>query len=85
MNTPFLFEQKTMLALSFPGGPELFIILIIAGIPFIMMLGALIDILRSDFEDSQNKLVWLVLVILLPFVGALLYVLIGRGQKAKAH
>lgn len=73
-----------MEVLSLPGNAELLVILFIAGIPFIMMVGALIDILRSKFTDSQNKLVWVVLVIFLPFVGPLLYLLIGRGQKEKA-
>lgn len=77
--------MNNTLALGLPGGPEIIVILFIAGIPFIMMIGALIDILRSEFENSQNKLVWVVLVLLMPFIGALLYFLIGRNQKVKTY
>jgi hypothetical protein len=63
------------------GGPEVLVGLFILGIPFIMMLIALVDILRSEFQDSANKILWVIVVILLPFLGSLLYFLIGRNQK----
>jgi hypothetical protein len=64
-----------------PGGAEILVILFILGTPFLMMVLALVDILRSDFEQSSNKLVWTIVVILLPFIGSLIYFLIGRNQK----
>lgn len=64
-----------------PGGAELIVILIIVGIPILLMIGALIDILRSDFGDPLNKVVWALAVIFLPLLGSLLYFLIGRSQK----
>lgn len=55
--------------------PFLFTILTIA-----LMIGALVDIIRRD--DTQAKylprLVWLILVILLPLIGALLWFGLGR-------
>ncbi len=44
---------------------------------------ALIDILKHDFE-GYNKLIWLVLVLALPFLGVILYYFIGRGQRQKS-
>lgn len=44
---------------------------------------SLIDILKHDFE-GYNKLIWLVLVLALPFLGVILYYFIGRGQRQKA-
>ncbi|MGC8501559.1 PLD nuclease N-terminal domain-containing protein [Desulfurella sp.] len=44
---------------------------------------ALIDILKSDFKDGLTKVIWLVLVIVLPFLGSILYFFIGRNQKLK--
>jgi tryptophan-rich sensory protein len=41
-----------------------------------------IDILRSDFPAAE-KPIWLVLVLLMPFVGAVLYMLIGRNKKCR--
>ena len=55
--------------------PFLFSLLVIA-----LMLGALVDIIRR--EDSQvrflPKMAWIVIVILLPLIGSLLWFAIGR-------
>jgi len=37
---------------------------------------ALVDCIRGN---SPNKLLWVVLIILLPFLGTVLYFLLGRG------
>jgi len=39
-----------------------------------------IDILRSDFSGVE-KPIWLILVWVMPLVGAVLYMLIGRNRK----
>ena len=56
---------------------ELFILVILAGIPWLI---ALIDILRCDFKGN-NKLIWLIVVILVPFLGPIAYFFLGRKQK----
>lgn len=66
------------------GVTEILLILFFLGIPAVLWLWALIDLLRSDFKDSINKLIWLILIVFLPVLGAILYLLIGRGQKVKA-
>ena len=43
-------------------------------------LWALIDILRNDFRGNNN-IVWILVVLFFPFVGSLLYVLMGSDQK----
>jgi len=43
---------------------------------------ALIDILRSNFQGN-NKLVWVLVVIFFPFLGSILYFIIGRSRKIK--
>jgi len=60
----------------------IFILLILLIIP-LAWLWALIDVLRSEFTNSSNKIVWVLLIFFLPLLGALLYLLIGRNQKAK--
>jgi len=75
--------MKIIPDLGMPGGAEIMVLLFILGIPFLMLVIALIDILRSEFQEPNNKIVWLLVTILLPFIGSLLYFLIGRGQKAK--
>ncbi|MCL4457359.1 MAG: PLD nuclease N-terminal domain-containing protein [Nitrospirae bacterium] len=59
---------------------ELFILLALFGLlPFII---AFVDILRSDFKGN-NKIVWLLAVIFVPWIGAIAYFIIGRKQKVK--
>ena len=55
----------------------LFIIFLIAIFPLV----ALIDVLTGRF-DGNDKIVWVLLIIFLPFLGALLYFLIGRDKRS---
>tara|TARA_B100000508_G_C11336664_1_gene217075 strand:- start:171 stop:383 length:213 start_codon:yes stop_codon:yes gene_type:complete len=56
----------------------LMVILALAGI--LPTIFALVDILRSEFKGN-DKLVWLLVVLMLNFFGAVLYFLIGRQQR----
>lgn len=44
---------------------------------FILWLMALIDCLKSNNPD---KIVWVIVIILLPFLGAILYYAVGRKR-----
>ncbi len=72
-----------MLEIGIPGGAELFVILIILGLPLSIIVLALVDILRSEFKTPENKIIWVIVTLLLPIIGALLYLLIGRSQRLK--
>ena len=61
------------------GASEL--IIIVCGM--LLHLGALISLLRAEFRDSINKLIWLLVILFVPFFGALLYFIIGRKQRIK--
>ena len=56
---------------------ELIILLLLGMFPWII---AFVDILRSDFKGN-NKLIWLLAVILVPLIGLIAYFFIGRKQK----
>ena len=43
----------------------------------IMWIVALVDCIQSS---NPNKLLWIVLIILLPFLGSILYFLIGKTR-----
>lgn len=62
-----------------PGGPEMLFIFVIA--PFLVIILALVDILRNEFDPHQNKLVWLLVTLFLPVIGGILYFIIGRKTK----
>ncbi|MDA0177380.1 PLDc N-terminal domain-containing protein [Mesoflavibacter profundi] len=44
----------------------------------------LIDILKNKFAQN-DKLIWILLVLLIPFIGSLLYLLIGKNKKLKLN
>ena len=52
---------------------------------FALMVGALIDIIRRDDSQIKHlpKLFWVILVILLPLVGAVLWFLLGRDYASE--
>ncbi len=43
----------------------------------ILWIVALVDCLRSN---NSNKIVWVIVIILIPFLGSILYFLIGRSK-----
>ncbi len=47
----------------------------------VLWISALIDILKSDFRGGSDKIVWLLVVVFLPLLGAALYFIIGKNQK----
>jgi len=61
------------------GGQELFILLLFL-IGFILWILVLVDIIKSEFM-GYNKVIWIILILLLPFPGIILYWIIGRKQK----
>lgn len=52
---------------------------------FILWLWALIDILISKFQDNLMQIVWLLVVFFLPFIGVILYLLMGRSMKLSRY
>ena len=47
---------------------------------FVLDIIAIVSILKSS-ADSGTKLLWIILVILLPFLGMILYFLMGPGRR----
>jgi hypothetical protein len=54
----------------------LFIVLFIILLP----LAALISVLTSEFQGN-DKIIWVLIIIFLPFLGSVLYFLIGRDRR----
>ena len=65
------------------GGAELiFLLILLIGVLLFPLL-MVVNVLQSKFRDPYNKLVWVVVILLVPLIGALLYLLIGRNQRIK--
>ncbi|MCX6062324.1 MAG: SHOCT domain-containing protein [Campylobacterales bacterium] len=61
-------------------GFELFLFFIVAGL-FLIWIWAMVDIITSKFKEDLMQIIWLLVVFFLPFIGVLLYLLIGRSMK----
>ncbi|HWA28366.1 MAG TPA: PLDc N-terminal domain-containing protein [Lacunisphaera sp.] len=46
---------------------------------FVLWLAALVDCLQSN---NPNKVVWAIVIILVPILGSILYFLLGRSVRA---
>lgn len=56
------------------------LIIIAVTIALLLPLLALISILRNDFRGN-DKLVWILVILFIPYLGAILYFLIGRKNR----
>lgn len=63
-------------------GPWQILLIVLVLATLVLPLIALIDILSNEFTGS-NKLVWVLVVLLLPFFGSFFYFFFGRKQKIK--
>lgn len=61
------------------GGGILITLMVVLFI-FLIPLLALISALMSDFPGNE-KILWVLIIIVLPFLGSVLYFLIGRNQR----
>ena len=68
----------TLLSLSLM---HLFIVLLFVLLPTVLWIAALVDIIKSNFKDSNNKIIWILIVILVPIIGSILYFLMAKNQK----
>ncbi len=63
----------------FAGGGIIFLLL--AVVTSIFWLWMLIDALSNSALNGTEKLVWILVILFLHFVGALIYFFVGRGSK----
>jgi len=51
----------------------------------LLALVALIDVLMWRFKGTNEKLAWVLVVLLIPFLGSILYFAIGRKNRIKLN
>jgi hypothetical protein len=62
------------------GPQEIIFILLIVPVFLIIPIIALVDVLRNEFTNN-NKIIWVLVILLSWIIGAILYYFIGRNQK----
>jgi hypothetical protein len=55
--------------------------LIISILTVVLFVWALVDILKSG-RDNVGKLIWVIVCLVLPLLGPILYYFIGRGRMS---
>jgi hypothetical protein len=63
------------------GVPEIILILLAGAVIFLLPIMALVDVVRSEFRGQNDKVIWVIIILLLNIVGAVLYFFIGRNQR----
>ncbi|MBD0332651.1 MAG: PLDc N-terminal domain-containing protein [Chitinophagaceae bacterium] len=49
----------------------------------VLPIVALFSLLKSTFKDSTTKLIWALVILLMPVIGSIFYFIIGRRQRVK--
>jgi hypothetical protein len=52
-------------------------------VPTIFWAIMLVDAIRREFSDSSMKLIWVLVIVLTQFVGALIYFFVGRSMGTR--
>lgn len=48
---------------------------------FLVYAYTIYDVVTSRFANPNDKLIWILIVLLLPFLGTILWFVIGRGKR----
>ena len=73
-----------ILALMGLGGQEMLFMLFLLLVPvgwLACSFIALANVLQSNFRGNSDKLIWVLVILFLPYFGPLLYFTIGRQQR----
>ena len=63
-------------------GPGVFFIILLIMLVIALYLAAIIDVLKSKFRQD-DKLIWVLVILLVPVIGPLLYFIIGLKDKIR--
>jgi len=67
-----------------PGYLELFILLFVVFI-LALWIWALVDCLTKEPSEGNDKIAWLLVILLLSWVGGLLYLLVRRPRRIREY
>lgn len=70
-------------AATIGGGLIIFWILfwvLFVGVGAVIWIWALVDVIRRQFTNPNDKTLWLIIVILLGWIGGIIYLIVGRKK-----
>jgi hypothetical protein len=59
------------------------VVSVLIGATVFLFLWSLFDLMKSEFKFIHNKILWFVLILLLPLVGTIFYLIISPEQKVQ--
>ncbi len=72
------------IAMGMPGGSELLILLMLI-LPTIFWIWTLVDCAVREPSEGNEKLTWLIVIVLVGIIGSLLYCLVRRPARIKQY
>ena len=72
------------LLFGMPGGIEWIFILVAFSLTLVLPILAIVDIIKGNFRNPNDKLIWVLIILFMPIIGSLIYFWVGKGQKIEA-
>ena len=76
------------LLIALPGGTEFFLLAVVLfGVVLFSVffwIKCIVEIAKSEFKQKDQQIIWLLVTILMEFVGALIYYFAGRSSRITA-
>lgn len=47
---------------------------------FVLLVWAIVDLIRKDYP-TEKKVIWLLIILIIPYLGAILYFILGRNTS----
>ena len=70
------------------GGLEALLLFVVGGLIslacFVFWIWMLIDCLTNEGIQGSEKVAWVIVIVLLPFIGSLIYLFLGRSKRRAA-
>ncbi|MFN5332354.1 MAG: PLDc N-terminal domain-containing protein [Bacteroidota bacterium] len=48
---------------------------------FLLWLYCLVDVIRSKFKNENMRLIWIIILLFVQFIGPILYLILGTNSK----
>lgn len=81
MDTLFLLAQNDVTVPVFFGGGFLLVWVLLGILALVLWIWALIDAMQNPALSSNERLIWVLVIVLTNWVGALLYLAVGRSRR----